>query len=201
MLCSSSEEFLDIIQMKQRNWLWWIVVPAEQGNLHGATKVALFSCSEIRHTHYANWKRNLSHSSLLPDSFGFFGGAGPSQPLRPLWVVSNSLTWFQPSFVLLRMWDEAEWELAVPAVINCRIWLTSFWTVLHLSLSGEPSLGTPSIFGLVQKLGPGLTVGFSQNFSAFHLTDEAEYYHHFLVIVISSIWGWSCFNCYLPTVE
>jgi len=52
---------------------------------------------------------SFSQLPLLPDSFGFLGGTGPS-PFYPLWIVSTSLPRLQPSFVLLPMQDKTEGE-------------------------------------------------------------------------------------------
>jgi len=65
--------------------------------------------AKIRHTRYTAWRRNVSHNSLLPDSFAFFRGTGPSM-FRPLSTVPASLSPLQPSFVLLPMQDKTEGE-------------------------------------------------------------------------------------------
>jgi len=46
---------------------------------------------------------------LLPDSFGFLRGTGPS-PSYPLWTVQTSLPRSQPSFVLLPKQEKTEGE-------------------------------------------------------------------------------------------
>jgi len=53
--------------------------------------------------------KSFSQLPLLPDSFGFLEGTGPS-PSHPLWTISTSLPRSQPSLFFLRMQDKTEGE-------------------------------------------------------------------------------------------
>jgi len=107
--------------------------------------------------------KSFSQLPLLPDSFSFLEGTGPS-PSHPLWTVPTSLPRSQPSLVLLPMQDKTEeklfvqrlrtpyaesdssppglsWIWASPA---CHLWhyFFQFWPLVQ-TLGHGPTVGSP----------------------------------------------------------
>jgi len=101
---------------------------------------------------WPSWK-HLSHNFFLPDSFGFLRGTGPFRlDCCQLPDFAATVTAFLSSY-LCRIRREFSSCSACPAVINYRIYLTSFWIVSHTSLSTRYLCTTFSIFDLWSRLG------------------------------------------------
>jgi len=124
---------------------WWNVIDRQNRSSTSCTQSAIRPCQCKDKAHlplnYLETKSFSQFSFVYQIPLGSSEVYWPFLP-RPLWTVSTSLSRSPAFFCPLTCIGKNGMRilLSVPAIIICRILLSCFWIVSHLSLSGSLSL-------------------------------------------------------------